>query len=205
MEIKTIDAKQTVVTLADQVFASEFNESLIHQVVTAYMAQGRAGTKAQKTRSEVSGGGVKPWRQKGTGRARAGTIRSPLWRKGGKVFAAEPRDYTQKVNKKMYRIALRSMLSELIRTDRLSVVSDIEIKQPKTKLLLKQLQDWQCEKFVLILTDVTNHNLFLSARNLPHVALHPVKTVAINPVLLMKAEKVVATAAAMKVLEDALQ
>ena len=127
------------IQVSDVAFAREFNEDLVHQVVTAYLAGARQGTRAQKTRSEVSGGGKKPWRQKGTGRARAGTIRSPIWRSGGVTFAAKPQDYTQKVNRKMYRAALRSILSELARQERLVVVEELALEAPKTKLLVKSL------------------------------------------------------------------
>ncbi|TAK72308.1 MAG: 50S ribosomal protein L4, partial [Gammaproteobacteria bacterium] len=160
---------QKKLALADEVFACDFNESLIHQVVTAYMSAARAGTKAQKTRAEVSGGGIKPWRQKGTGRARAGTIRSPLWRKGGKVFAAKPRCYKQKVNKKMYKGALRSILSELIRQDRLLIVESFQVDAPKTKVLLQKLNDMKLDGEILIVADAIDENLYLAARNLFYV------------------------------------
>jgi large subunit ribosomal protein L4 len=204
MELKMLNAKKTV-TLADEVFACAFNEPLVHQVVTAYRASDRAGTKAQKTRSMVSGGGVKPWRQKGTGQARAGTIRSPLWRKGGKVFAAVPRDYTQKVNKKMHRIALRSILSELIRQERLNVVEQLTVEAPKTKDLVKQLNEMKVTGPVFLMTESFDRNLALSARNLPHVQLCHATLNALDPVMLIKAEKMIVTAAALKVLEGLLK
>jgi large subunit ribosomal protein L4 len=204
MELKMLNANKTV-TLADEVFACAFNEPLVHQVVTAHRASDRAGTKAQKTRSMVSGGGVKPWRQKGTGQARAGTIRSPLWRKGGKVFAAVPRDYTQKVNKKMHRIALRSILSELIRQERLNVVEQLTVEAPKTKDLVKQLNEMKVTGPVFLMTESFDRNLALSARNLPHVQLCHATLNALDPVMLIKAEKMIVTAAALKVLEGLLK
>lgn len=192
------------VTLADDIFASEFNEGLVHQVVTAYMAAGRAGTKAQKTRAEVSGGGAKPFRQKGTGRARAGTIRSPLWRKGGIIFAAKPRCYKQKVNRKMYRGALSSILSELIRQDRLIIVNDLAIDAPKTKSLLKKLADMQVQDNALLVSHEVNENLYLAARNLPSVSVCDVRACAANPVALVGAEKVILTESAIKEIEELL-
>ncbi|MCH7897732.1 MAG: 50S ribosomal protein L4, partial [Proteobacteria bacterium] len=155
------------VDVAESAFGAKFNEALIHQVVTAYLAGSRAGTKAQKNRAAVRGGGAKPWAQKGTGRARAGTIRSPIWVGGGRTFAAQPRDHSQKVNKKMYRAALRSMLSELIRQDRLVVVESFEIEAPKTKLLATKLKDLDLNN-VLILNEAFDEKLFLAARNLPN-------------------------------------
>src|SRR5579871_3623970 len=164
MELKFTNSRKKL-ELADSVFACDFNEALIHQVVTAYMAAGRAGTKAQKTRAEVRGGGAKPFKQKGTGRARAGTIRSPLWRTGGVIFAAKPRSYKQKVNKKMYKGALRSILSELIRQERLLVIESFEIETPKTKALLQKLNEMKIDSGALIVADSVNENLYLSARN----------------------------------------
>jgi large subunit ribosomal protein L4 len=193
------------VDLADDIFACEFNEALIHQVVTAYMAAGRAGTKAQKTRAEVSGGGIKPFKQKGTGRARAGTIRSPIWRKGGIVFAAKPRCYKQKVNKKMYKGALRSIFSELIRQDRLMVVEAFEIDQPKTKSLVKKMNDMKIEGRVVIVADAVPQNLYLSARNLYHVDALDAAAAATDPVVLVGADKVVITQAAIKEIEGLLK
>src|SRR3990167_7631829 len=156
MELQLANSKKKI-AVSDEVFSTPFNEPLIHQVVTAYLAGERAGTKAQKTRAEVSGGGIKPWRQKGTGRARAGSIRSPIWRKGGVTFAAKPRNYTQKVNKKMYSGAMRSILSELLRQERLVVVDSISLEQPKTKALLKQLAEWKLSGKVLIITETVEH------------------------------------------------
>lgn len=204
MELKMSNSKKKI-ELSDDVFACKYNESLIHQVVTAYMAAGRAGTKAQKTRAEVSGGGAKPWKQKGTGQARAGTIRSPLWRTGGKVFAAKPRCYKQKVNKKMYKGAIRSILSELIRQDRLLVVDAFQVEQPKTKSLMKKLQDMKIDGRIVIVSDAVDENLYLSARNLPHVQLQDAATSAADPVSFVRAEKVVVTEAAIKELEGLLK
>ena len=185
--------------VADKAFAREFNESLVHQVVTAYLAGGRAGTKAQKTRSQVRGGGSKPWRQKGTGRARAGSIRSPLWRSGGVTFAASPRDYGQKVNRKAYRAALSSILSELVRQERLVVVDDFKVESKKTKDLLKQLQTLGLDN-CLILSEEVGEELYLAARNLPHVGVRDVA--GIDPVSLVGFEKVLVTAGAVKRLEE---
>lgn len=187
------------VAVNDVIFGREFNEGLVHQSVVAYMAAARAGTKAQKTRSEVSGGGAKPFRQKGTGRARAGTIRSPLWRTGGKSFAARPRDYSQKLNKKMYRAAICSILSELVRQDRLVVVSSLEIAEPKTKLAVEQLKAYGTTD-VLLVTDADNVNALLATRNVPYCE---VLTVAeLNPVSLVGHEKVVVTEAALTKIQE---
>lgn len=204
MELKLSNSKKKV-DLADDVFACDFNEALVHQVVTAYMAAGRAGTKAQKTRAEVSGGGAKPWKQKGTGRARAGTIRSPLWRKGGVIFAAKPRSYKQKVNKKMYNGALRAIFSELIRQERLVVVDTFQLDAPKTKDLLKKLHTLKLEGDVLIVSDNIDQNLYLSARNLSHVEVCDAAASASDPVSLVKADKVVMTEAAIKEIEGLLK
>lgn len=204
MELKYINSKKSL-ELADAVFATEFNESLIHQVVTAYMAASRAGTKAQKTRSEVSGGGVKPFRQKGTGQARAGTIRSPIWRKGGTTFAAKPRCYKQKVNRKMYQGALRSILSELIRQDRLAVVDAFQVDAPKTKKVLAKLEQLKLTGNVLIVTDNVEENLYLATRNIPNVALLDANATAMDPVTLVRADKVIITEAAIKELEELLK
>lgn len=190
------------IEVSDVTFGREFNEALIHQVVTAFLSGGRAGTKQQKTRAQVRGGGAKPWRQKGSGRARAGTIRSPIWRKGGVVFAATPHDYRQKVNKKMYRSAMRSILSELIRQDRLRVVEDLTIAQPKTKLLLEKLKGLALER-TLIVVDKLEDNLYLASRNLPQVGVKEASNV--NPVQLLKYDHVLITVAAIRKLEEALQ
>lgn len=202
MELQVIGAK-TKLTVEDAVFACDFNEALVHQIVTAYMAAGRAGTKAQKTRSMVSGGGIKPWKQKGSGRARAGTIRSPIWRKGGVTFAAQPRNYEQKVNKKMYRGALRSIFSELARTERLVVVESLVLESPKTKEFLKQLQKLDISEKVLVITEAVEENLYLAARNLVAVDVRDVA--AIDPASLIANEKVLVTVAALKQIEELLK
>ena len=189
------------VEVSDVAFGREFNESLIHQVVTAYMAGARQGTRAQKTRSEVSGGGRKPWRQKGTGRARAGTTRSPIWRSGGVTFAARPQDHSQKVNKKMYRAAMQSIWSELIRQDRLVVASEFNIDAPKTKALAAKLNDLELSNVLIIAGEVTDA-LYLSARNLPHVDVRDAS--AIDPVSLISYEKVLVTVDALKAIEEQL-
>jgi len=189
------------VDVAEAAFGADFNEALVHQVVTAYLAGSRAGTKAQKNRSAVRGGGAKPWRQKGTGRARAGTIRSPIWVGGGRTFAAKPRDHSQKVNKKMYRAALRSVLSELIRQDRLVVVESLEIDAPKTKLLATKLKELDLNN-VLVLNEAFDEKLFLAARNLPNVGI--CDAAAIDPVVLIRFEKVLITLPALKLIEERL-
>ncbi len=189
------------VDVADAAFAVEFNEPLVHQVVTAYLAAARAGTKAQKNRSTARGGGAKPWRQKGTGRARVGTIRSPIWVGGGRAFAAQPRDYSQKVNKKMYRAALRSMLSELVRQDRLVVVESLELEAPKTKLLAGKLKDLGLDN-VLILNEAFDEKVFLAARNLPDVGICDVSSM--DPVVLIRFDKVLTTLPALKLIEERL-
>lgn len=204
MELTIMNSKKKV-ELSDKVFACSFNEPLVHQIVTAYMAAGRAGTKAQKTRAEVRGGGVKPWRQKGTGQARAGTIRSPIWRKGGKVFAATPRDYKQKVNKKMYKGALRSIFSELIRQKRLMLVDTFQIDSHKTKALVKKLSDMKIEGVVLIVADAIDENLYLAARNLPKVDVKDAIISSADPVSLIQTETVIVTQAAIKEIEGLLK
>ena len=190
------------VTVSEVAFGKEFNEPLVHQVVTAFLAGGRQGSKAQKTRSEVSGGGKKPWRQKGTGRARAGTIRSPLWRSGGVTFAAKPRDFDQKVNRKMYRGAMRCILSELVRQDRLVVVESFDVAEPKTKLLVVKLKELNANGGALIVGADVNENLYLSARNLPKVDVCDVQ--AADPVSLIAHEKVIMTVDALKKIEELL-
>ena len=187
------------VTVSDSAFGCEFNEALVHQVVTAVMAGARAGTKAQLTRAEVRGGGIKPHAQKGTGRARAGTIRSPLWRHGGRTFAAKPRDFTQKVNRKMYRGAVASILSELIRQERLVLIEEFGLDLPKTKQLVTKLKALDLGN-VLIIKDEIDENLFLAARNLPHVDVRD--TESLDPVSLIRAEKVLITLAALKRVEE---
>jgi large subunit ribosomal protein L4 len=189
------------VDVAEAAFGAEFNEALVHQVVTAYLAGARAGTKAQKNRSAARGGGTKPWRQKGTGRARAGTIRSPIWVGGGRAFAAQPRDFKQKVNKKMYRAALRSVLSELVRQDRLVVVESLDIEAPKTKLLATKLKELELSS-VLILNEAFDERVFLAARNLPNVGICDVASM--DPVVLIRFEKVLVTLPALKLIEERL-
>jgi large subunit ribosomal protein L4 len=189
------------VDVAETAFGAAFNEALVHQVVTAYLAGSRAGTKAQKNRSAVRGGGTKPWRQKGTGRARAGTIRSPIWVGGGRTFAAQPRSHDQKVNKKMYRAALRSVLSELVRQDRLVVVESLELEAPKTKLLAGKLKELDMDN-VLILNEAFDETLFLAARNLPNVGI--CDAASIDPVVLIRFEKVLVTLPALKLIEERL-
>ncbi|OOZ36675.1 50S ribosomal protein L4 [Solemya velesiana gill symbiont] len=187
--------------VSDDVFAADYNEALIHQVVTAYMAGGRSGTKAQKNRSAVSGGGAKPWRQKGMGRARAGTIRSPIWRSGGVTFAASPRDYSQKVNKKMYRGAVRSILSELVRSERLVAVSDFAVEAPKTKELVGKLKEMGLDG-ALIITEQPDENLYLAARNVYDIDVCGVSE--LDPLSLVGFDKVVMTSGAIKILEERL-
>ena len=199
MKLKTQDSGS--VEVLDAAFGVEFNEALIHQVVTAYLAGGRAGTKAQKNRAAVRGGGAKPWAQKGTGRARAGTIRSPIWVGGGRTFAAQPRSFEQKVNKKMYRAAMRSMLSELVRQDRLVVVKELDLEAPKTKLLATKLKELDLSN-VLILNEAFNEKLFLAARNLANVGICDASS--IDPVVLIRFEKVLITLPALKLIEERL-
>lgn len=202
MELKLAFDQNSNVTVTDAIFGCEFKEALIHQVVTAYLANARAGTKAQKTRAEVRGGGAKPWKQKGTGRARAGTIRSPLWRGGGIVFAAKPRSFAQKINKKMHRVALRSILSELVRQERLLVVNEFVVKSNKTKDLSQQLKDLGL-KSVLIVVENVERNLYLAARNLHKVSVCDVA--GLDPVSLIRFDKVVITVPAIKKLEEKLR
>lgn len=198
MKIKLAAGEKKDVTVADGAFARDFNEALVHQAVVAHMAGARAGTKAQKTRSQVRGGGKKPWRQKGTGRARAGTIRSPLWRGGGKIFAASTRSFEQKLNKKMYRAAMASIFSELLRQERLVVVDSFTVAEPKTKALIAALQALDVTSGVVILSEF-DANVFLGVRNLPHVDVLTVS--GLNPVSLVGADKVVITVAALKQVE----
>ncbi len=189
------------VEVAEAAFGAKFNEPLVHQVVTAYLAGARAGTKAQKSRAAVRGGGSKPWRQKGTGRARAGTIRSPIWVGGGRTFAAKPRDFSQKVNKKMYRAALRSVFSELVRQDRLIVVESLALEAPKTRLLAGKLREMELSN-VLLLSEAFDETLFLAARNLPNVGV--CDATSIDPVVLIRFEKVLITLPALKLIEERL-
>jgi large subunit ribosomal protein L4 len=203
MKLKVVNAAAgaSELEVADATFGREYNEALVHQVVVAYMAAGRAGTKRQKSRSEVRGGGRKPHSQKGTGSARAGSIRSPIWVGGGRAFAARPRDYSQKVNRKMYRGAMRSLLSELARTEHMVVVPSIELEAPKTKLLLDHLKGLALEN-VLIVVEAFEEKLFLAARNLPSVE---VLTVAqLDPVSIARHHKVLVTVGAIKMLEERL-
>ena len=200
MKLKLQGAGGTV-ELADSTFASDFNEPLVHQVVTAYLAGGRAGTKAQKTRADVRGGGAKPWRQKGTGRARAGTSRSPIWIGGGRTFAARPRDHQQKVNRKMYRGALRAMLSELVRQDRLVMTETFTVPAPRTRELVGALKELGLDS-VLIVVEAIDEPLLLAARNLPHVTV--LEADSVDPVSLVRHEKVLMTVAAARMLEGSL-
>jgi large subunit ribosomal protein L4 len=189
------------VDVADAAFGAAFNEALIHQVVTAYLAGSRAGTKAQKNRAAVRGGGAKPWAQKGTGRARAGTSSSPIWVGGGRTFAAQPRNHDQKVNKKMYRAAIRSVLSELIRQDRMVVVNELVLEAPKTRLLAAKLKEYDLDN-VLILNEAFDEKVFLAARNLPNVGICDVASM--DPVVLIRFEKVLVTVPALKLIEERL-
>ncbi|WP_211829049.1 50S ribosomal protein L4 [Kistimonas asteriae] len=187
--------------VSDATFGAEFNESLIHQAVVAFLAGGRQGTKQQKTRSDVSGGGRKPWRQKGTGRARAGTIRSPIWRGGGATFAARPQDHSQKLNRKMYRGALRSILSELVRQERLVIVESLKLEAPKTKQMVAKLKELETNN-ALFVSEEIDANLYLSARNIPYVDVRDVQ--GVDPVSLVAHDKVVMTVAAVKKFEEML-
>ncbi len=189
------------VEVSETAFAREYNEALVHQVVVAYMAGARQGTKSQKSRSDVRGGGRKPWRQKGTGRARAGTRSSPIWRGGGATFAARPQDHSQKVNRKMYRGALQCILSELIRQDRLVACESFSVDAPKTRVLLEQLKPLELDN-VLIISETVDENLYLAARNLKHVDVRDVE--GVDPVSLISYEKVLITVGALKKLEESL-
>ncbi len=199
IDLLTSSAKKSGITISEATFGKDFNESLVHQAVVSYMAGSRQGSAKQKTRSEVRGGGKKPYRQKGTGRARAGTIRSPLWRGGGVTFAATPRDFSKKINKKMYRAALRSIFSELLRQGKLVAIETPVLEKPKTKEIAKFLKDFSLSK-VLFITDNFDSNFYLSARNIPNVDVITVKE--INPVILLKSDKVAVTAAAFKLIEE---
>ena len=200
MNLNLVGAAGTV-EVSEETFGKDFNEALVHQVVTAYLAAGRQGTRAQKNRSDVRGGGKKPWRQKGTGRARAGTIRSPLWRSGGVTFAARPQDYTQKVNRKMYRAAMRSILSELVRQERLVLVEEFVVETSKTKQLVGKLKELELEK-VLIVTEDLDEKLYLAARNIPNVDV--VDAAAADPVSLVAFDKVLMTVSALRKFEEKL-
>ena len=201
MKLQLKNAANSEIQLSDATFGRPYNETLVHQVVTAYQAAGRAGTKKQKSRAEVRGGGKKPWSQKGTGQARAGSIRSPIWVGGGVTFAARPRDFSQKVNRKMYRAAMQSMVSELIRQDRLLVVESLDLDAPKTKLLIGKLAELGAPR-ALILVEAYEEKLFLAARNIPYVDVLAVTS--LDPVSLVKHEKVIATVGALKLLEQRL-
>ena len=188
--------------VSEATFGHKFNETLVHQVVNAYRAAGRSGTKAQKTRAEVRGGGKKPWAQKGTGQARAGSSRSPIWVGGGRAFAAKPRSFEQKVNRKMYRGAIRAMLSELARQDRIVATDGITLEAPKTRLLANQLKSWSLQS-VLIVVEATDEKLYLASRNLPHVEV--IEAAALNPLSLASHDKVLITVGAVKMIEERLQ
>jgi large subunit ribosomal protein L4 len=187
--------------VSELAFGRDYNEGLVHQVVTAYQAAGRSGTKAQKNRSDARGGGIKPWRQKGTGRARAGTIRSPIWVGGGRAFAARPRNYEQKVNRKMYRAAMRSLLSELIRQQRLLIVEDLEVAEPRTRLMVAKLKELGIDSGLLV-TEAYDEKTFLAARNLPHVEM--LEATAVDPASLIRYGHVVMTVAALRRIEEKL-
>ena len=200
MKIELLSStKNQDINISENAFSKDFNEALVHQTVVSFLAGSRQGTSKQKTRSEVRGGGKKPYRQKGTGRARAGTIRSPLWRGGGIAFAATPRDYSKKINKKMYRAAIRSIFSELLRQGRLVAIEKPVLEKPKTKEIANFLKEFSLSK-VLIITDELDVNLYLSARNIPNVDIITVRE--INPVNLLKAQKVAVTADAFKKIEE---
>src|SRR6204780_3895564 len=202
MKVQLKNAKPSAeIQLSDAAFGRTYNEALVHQVVTPYMAAGRAGTKKQKSRAEVRGGGKKPWSQKGTGQARAGSIRSPIWVGGGRTFAARPRDFSQKVNRKMYRAAMQSMVSELVRQDRLVAVESLELDAPKTKLLISKLAEFGLKR-ALILVEAYEEKLFLAARNIPYVDVMPVAS--LDPLSLIKHDKVIATVGALRLLEQRL-
>jgi len=202
LNIKSGNSGETqTLQVSDKIFSADYNEALIHQVVTAYMSGGRAGTKANKSRAAVSGGGAKPFRQKGMGRARAGTIRSPIWRSGGVTFAASPRNYSQKVNRKMYRGAIRSILSELLRQDRLVAVDEFKVEAPKTKELLAKLKAFDVDE-VLIVSDQNDENIYLAARNLHNVDVCDVNE--LDPVSLLDFDKVLITSGAVKKIEERL-
>ena len=201
MKLKSVNGDSTL-QVSEAAFGRKFNEALVHQVLTAYRNAARAGTKAQKSRAEVRGGGRKPWAQKGTGQARAGSSRSPIWVGGGRTFAAKPRDFAPKVNRKMYRGAICAMLSQLARTERLLVTEGIPLAAPKTKLLASQLRAWSLPS-VLIVVEATDENLALAARNLPHVEV--IEVPALNPVSLAAYDKVLMTVGAVKLIEERLQ
>ncbi len=198
VELKSFNGKTGSVELSDAVFAADYNENLVHQIVTAYQAAGRQGTKGQKNRSAVSGGGAKPWKQKGTGRARAGTSRSPIWRSGGVTFAASNRDFSQKINKKMFRAGMRSILSELLRSERLYIVDSLGMDAPKTQSFKAKIKEWE-GKSLLFIDDEIDGNAYLSSRNI--VGVNMTDTVAIDPVSLIGHDKVLLTEEAAKKIE----
>lgn len=200
MDIAIHQSKKKV-SVSEAAFGAEFNEALVHQLVVSYMSGARAGTRAQKNRAAASGGGAKPWRQKGTGRARAGTIRSPIWRSGGVTFAASPKDHSKKLNKKMYRVGMRSLVSELLRQQRLILISDLGVSEPKTKVMNQKLSDLGVSN-VLILTDGLDSSVYLAARNIPNVQVMDVAIV--DPLSLVSREHVVIDQAALKKLEERL-
>lgn len=200
MELKVNDTGSAL-SVSDSVFGRELNEALVHQVVVAYMAAGRAGTSAQKNRSAVRGGGIKPWRQKGTGRARAGTSRSPIWRAGGVTFASSTRSYEQKVNRKMYRAAMQVILSELVRSERVIVLDSLSVAEPKTKLLKSKLNELEVTSALLV-ADEIEENLYLASRNIPHIDVMDVE--GLNPLSLVEKETLVVTTAALKKIEERL-
>ncbi len=203
MQVPALSEKDSAgnVEVTEAIFGQAFNETLVHQLVVKHLAGARAGTKAQKTRSDVSGGGTKPWRQKGTGRARSGTTRSPVWRTGGVAFAARPRNYEQKLNKKMFRVGVRSILSELLRQGRLVVSSDIMPISPKTKELNERIKNIDAKR-ILIVVESVDANLALASRNIPYVEV--IEAISLSPVLLVSADKVIATPGALKLIEERL-
>ena len=202
MELNITGSDKGTVAVSDATFSREFNEALVHQVVTAYLAGARQGTRAQKTRSEVSGGGKKPWAQKGSGRARAGTIRSPIWRSGGVTFAAKPHDFSQKVNRKMYRAAMQVILSELVRSERLVVVESVSVDSPKTKVLNERLKEQGLLDSTLIISEEVESNLYLASRNIPRVDVSD--AAGIDPLSLVAYEKILVTVSALKKIEEML-
>ncbi len=201
LQIPAINDQSSAVDVAENIFGQEFNETLVHQLVVRYQAGARAGTKAQKNRAAVAGGGAKPWRQKGTGRARAGTMSSPLWRSGGVTFAAQPKSFTQKINKKMYRVGIRSILSELLRQDRLVISNEILPESPKTKDMVAKLSVVDAKRVLILVEEITD-NLILATRNIPYVDIATVSS--LDPVTLVAADKVIATAVAVKQVEERL-
>ena len=201
LQIPAINGQANGVQVSDAIFGQQFNETLVHQLVTKYLSAARAGTKAQKNRSAVSGGGSKPFRQKGTGRARSGTTRGPIWRSGGVTFAAQPRSFDQKLNKKMYKVGIRSIFSELLRQNRIAVCDDILPSTPKTKELLAKIAGIDYKR-LLIISDELNENLILSARNVPYLAV--VTPTSVDPVSLVSADMVISTSSALKQIEERL-